>query len=394
MGFCREGEPVSPTWLSALRLTLTPGLGLRRSRLLLEAFGGCEQILDSPDGVLRDVLGTTLWSALRQIPPDWARAQAQIQHWLSAAPPTLGHAVLAWGDEAYPSALTELADPPLLLFVTHPLDDALPLWPASVAVVGSRAATPQGLSVATQWAQGLADAGWCVTSGLARGIDAAAHVGALQSARTGCLTLAAMATGPDRVYPAEHAKLKSRIMARGRCVTEHLPGVAARPMHFPLRNRLLVALSAAVLVVEADCASGSLISAQCALDQGREVMAVPGSVRSPQSRGCHALIRQGATLVTGVDEVLQALPRAGFLAPRPGASAILQTPDGLDPTPLAQTASWRDLQAALGHDPLPVDVLQARLAWPVAELRAQLQLLEGRGLLARLPGDRVQWVGA
>ena len=300
---------MSPLWASALRLKLTPGLGLRRSRLLLDALGGCEQVLQAPDDLLRAVLGVPLWSALRQPPAGLAQAQTHVLNWLAAAPAGMSHTVLAWGDAAYPTALTELPDPPLLLFVTHAHDDPAHRWPASVAVVGSRAATPQGMALARLWSQGLADAGWCVTSGLARGIDAAAHAGALQSAREGCPTMAVMATGADRVYPAEHAELKSRIMARGRCVTEQLPQTPARPSHFPLRNRLLVALSVAVLVMEADLKSGSLISAQCALDQGRDVMAVPGSVLSPQSRGCHALIRQGATLVTGLAEVLQALPR-------------------------------------------------------------------------------------
>lgn len=382
---------MSPHWLSALRLTLTPGLGLRRSRLLLDAMGGCDQILDTPDALLREVLGPVLGSALRQTPPGLACAQDHIRHWLASAPPGLVHAVLAWGEDAYPRALTELPDPPLLLFVIHPEGDSLQVWPASVAVVGSRSATPQGLTVATQWAQGLADAGWCVASGLARGIDAAAHRGALNSARLGCLTLAAMATGPDRIYPAEHAELKARIVARGRCVTEQLPRVSARPMHFPLRNRLLVALSSAVLVVEADLASGSLISAQCALDQGREVLAVPGSVRSPQSRGCHALIRQGATLVTGVDDVLQALPHVGVVAP---ATRGLPSPaDGATAPVAGPSPRRRALLVALGHDPLPVDVLQHRLAWSVSELRAELQHLEDAGELARLPGDRVQWLG-
>ncbi len=387
---------MTPTWASALRLKLTPGLGLRRCRVLLDALGGCAQVLDTPDGVLREALGAALWRALRQTPPDWAQAQDRIRHWLGSAPPGVCHTVLAWGDAAYPTALTELPDPPLLLFVTHAQADPVDTWPAAVAVVGSRGATPQGLALATRWARGLADAGWCVASGLAHGIDAAAHVGALQSTRTACLTLAAMGTGPDRVYPSGHADLKARIVARGRCVTEQLPRVSARPMHFPLRNRLLVALSSGVLVIEADLGSGSLISAQCALDQGREVMAVPGSVLSPQSRGCHALIRQGATLVTEVAEVLEALPRAAATvsATRAAAQGELVWGDAPaasgDPTPDRLQA----MRHALGHDPLPVDVLQQRLAWPMADLRAQLQDLEWRGQLARLPGDRVQWLGA
>jgi DNA processing protein len=166
-------------------------------------------------------------------------------------------------------------------------------------------------------------------------------------------------------------------------------------MHFPLRNRLLVALSAAVLVIEADFESGSLISAQCALDQGRDVMAVPGSVLSPQSRGCHALIRQGATLVTSVAEVLEALPR-GPVVPRMHLADTQLTLRGADPQsdggPAPPHDQIRAIQAALGHDPLPVDVLVQRLPYPVSEIRAQLQALEWQGQVAHLPGDRVQWL--
>ena len=386
---------MTPPWASALRLKLTPGLGLRRCRLLLDALGGCEQVLHASDDLLRGVLGVKLWAALRQAPVGLARAQAQISQWLSASPAGYRHAVLSWGDAAYPKGLAELPDPPLLLFVAHASDDPVHLWPASVAVVGSRGATPQGIALTRQWAHGLADAGWCVASGLARGIDAAAHCGALQSARPGCLTVAAMATGPDRVYPGDHASLKARIMARGRCISEQLPGVAARPMHFPLRNRLLVVLSAAVLVIEADLESGSLISAQCALDQGRDVMAVPGSVLSPQSRGCHALIRQGATLVTSVAEVLDALPRGPDVPRMPWTDTQL-TQSGANPQSDRGQAPQQDqiraIQAALGHDPLPVDVLIQRLPYPVSEIRAQLQALEWQGHVAYLPGDRVQWL--
>jgi DNA processing protein len=395
MGFFKpSGETVSSTWAGALRLKLTPGLGLRRCRLLLDAMGGCEQVLQAPDDLLRGVLGVSLWESLRQPPAEWEQARLRIMDWVSQAPEGIQHTVLAWGDPAYPAALVELPDPPLLLFVAHPEDDPLEAWPASLAVVGSRGATPQGMALAQRWSQELADAGWCVASGLARGIDAAAHTGALQSVRQGCLTLAAMATGPDRVYPAEHAPLKMRITARGRCVSEQLPQVAARPMHFPLRNRLLAALSSAVLVIEADLRSGSLISAQCALDQGRDVMAVPGSVLSPQSRGCHALIRQGATLVTDVAEVLQALPRfqSSGHAPAAPTPADFKPTDAPHPVSASPDPHLAAIQAALGHDPVPVDILLQRLSWPVAETRSQLQALEWQGLLARLPGDRVQWL--
>ncbi len=388
----------TPAWKAALRLQLTPGLGLRRNKLLVEAWGGCAQVLDAPDPALRDILGERVWAALRAEPPAWAAEVAAVEQWLAAATAGVRHAVLAWGDPDYPAALCELADPPLLLFVADAeAVDAPVHWPASVALVGSRGATPQGLAITRQWATELAEAGWCVASGLAHGIDAAAHGGALQSQRPGLLTMAFMGTGPDLIYPPAHAHLKSRILARGRCVTEYLPGQRARKMHFPLRNRLLVALSAGVVVIEADLRSGSLISAQSALDLGREVMAVPGSIRSPLSQGCHALLRQGANLVTSSADITASLPP---LVLQPGASIPTDTQSPATDA-AAQAAlmpaldpQWvRRLQAALGHDPWTVDELWIRLGGSWAELQAGLLALEWQGVLAHLPGDRVQWVG-
>ena len=381
-----------PHWHAALRLQLTPGLGLRRCKLLVQALGSCQAVLEAPDDLLREVLDQRTWAALRAQPPEWASAIAAIDHWLGSAPTGLRHTVLAWGDPDYPLALHELHDPPLLLFVTDSLTSERPMsWPAGVALVGSRQATPQGLSIARQWAHQLADAGWCVVSGLAHGIDAAAHAGALQSGREGLLTMALMGTGPDLVYPPGHGPLKSRIAGKGRCITEHLPGVRARKMHFPWRNRLLVGLSAGVVVIEADLASGSLISAQCALDLGREVMAVPGSIRSTVSQGCHALLRQGATLVENVADVMAALPH--LISPQSSASEGVNAQMGAAPLQSPPEADGvRRLRLALGLDPWTLDELHARIGGSWADLHTSLQQLEWQGHLARLPGDRVQWI--
>jgi DNA processing protein len=376
-------------WQSALRLQLTPGLGLRRARALVQHLGGCEPALDAPDALLRDALGTGLWSSLRSTPAEWDDALTRVRHWIDSVPADRRHRVLAWGEADYPLALTELPDPPLLLFVTAPQTDDWGHWPASVAMVGSRGATPQGLALARQWAHELADGGWCVVSGLAHGIDAAAHQGALMSSGSHCLTMAVMGTGPDGVYPYAHAHLKSCILEQGRCITEYLPGTPARPSHFPMRNRLVTALSAGVVVIEAGVGSGSLISAQCALEQGKEIMAVPGSIRSPLSRGCHALLRQGATLVESTSDIVAALPLRlhprSEPAPKPEIIAPSEPPDDTD---------TRALRSALGHDPLAIDELQARLTWDIARLQARLLTLEIEGRLGRLPGDRVQWMGA
>jgi DNA processing protein len=392
-------------WVDALRLQETPGLGLRRCRALLDVWGDCEAVLQAPDADLRDALSVRQFAALRQAPPDWGLTLERVRHWLSAAPPGQHHAVLAWGDADYPPALAQLPDPPLVLFVAGARCEDAWRWGPGVALVGSRGATPQGMALARQWGLELADAGWCVVSGLAHGIDAAAHLGALQSTRQTCPTWAIMGTGPDLVYPASNAGLKERILARGRCVTEYLPGTLARRPHFPLRNRLLAALSEGVVVIEADAGSGSLISAQCALEQGREVMAVPGSVRSPLSRGCHALLRQGATLVECTADILHALRPAHTQASAQvhvQAELTLAVPAG--PKPLVMGAGGvaapqnadepmaLSVAAALGHDPLPVEVLCQRLGCGMAELSACLLSLEWQGRLARLPGDRVQWV--
>jgi DNA processing protein len=382
----------SSPWQAALRLRLTPGLGLRRCQALLQVLGDPQQVLDAPDGLLRDALGVRLWSALREIPADWPDSVQRVQHWLNSAPPGICHAVIPWGAPAYPLSCAQLADPPLLLFVAHA--DALEpacLWPPGVALVGSRGATPQGLALTRQWAEQLAQAGWCVASGLAHGIDAAAHWGALRCTAGACVTMAVMGTGPDLVYPGAHAELKSRIMQRGICVTEHLPGTLARRPHFPLRNRLLAALTRGVVVVEADLVSGSIISARCALDQGREVMAVPGSVRSPLSRGCHALLRQGATLVESAQDVLAALPQLVVPAATDPESAPPPTGSAVNPQPAV--ALDQAIRRAMGHDPWLVDQLQLHLQCPMNTLQERLSWLELHGLLARLPGARVQWLG-
>jgi DNA processing protein len=249
------------------------------------------------------------------------------------------------------------------------------------------------LALTRQWAEQLAQAGWCVTSGLAHGIDAASHWGALRCASGACVTMAVMGTGPDLVYPSAHAELKSRITLRGICVTEHLPGTLARRPHFPMRNRLLAALTRGVVVIEADLISGSIISARCALDQGREVMAVPGSVRSPLSRGCHALLRQGATLVESAEDVMQTLsalgatPMTGHVEPKSAKTRV-----DVDIT-IPMDAWGQTLCSTMGHSPWTVNQLQVQLDCSMADLLAGLQRLELQGLLARLPGDRVQWLG-
>jgi DNA processing protein len=252
---------------------------------------------------------------------------------------------------------------------------------AMLAVVGSRNPTPQGQLHARQFAQALAQAGVCVVSGLARGIDGAAHEGALAG---GGSTVAVVGTGLDRVYPRRHLELARRIVGQGAIVSEFPLGTPPLHHHFPQRNRILAGLARATLVVEANLQSGSLITARLAAEQGKAVMAIPGSIDSPQSQGCHQLIVQGARLVAGVQDVFEEL---GWpVAPAPTAQVGAAPDEALSPAEAA-------LLNALGHEPVSLDALQARCGWPTDRLQAHLLQLELTGQLARLPGGLFQRLG-
>jgi DNA processing protein len=255
-------------------------------------------------------------------------------------------------------------------------------------MVGSRNPTPQGLINAREFARSLASSGLTVISGLALGIDGAAHEGALlgaqgESAPGGPLpTIAVVGTGLDRVYPRQHRDLAHQIAQRGLILSEYPLGTPPLAPNFPRRNRLISGLSQATLVVEAALPSGSLITAKQALEQGRDVMAIPGSIHSTQSKGCHLLIKQGAKLVESAQDVLEEL----------------RLPDALAQVPLALAAASDDLPedallAALGHDPVSLDALQARCGWATARLQAQLMELELMGQVGRLPGGLFQRIG-
>jgi DNA processing protein len=251
-----------------------------------------------------------------------------------------------------------------------------------LAIVGSRNPTPQGEVNARQFAQTFGAAGWCVVSGMALGIDGAAHEGALMG---GGHTVAVVGTGLDRVYPKKHLALAHRIAERGLIVSEFPLGTPPLTANFPRRNRIISGLAHGTLVIEAALQSGSLITARLAAEQGKEVFAIPGSVHSPQSRGCHLLIKQGAKLVESAQDVLEELrlplsfadAEALTEAPTVGAMTQTETPADEKESPLLQ---------ALGFDATSLDVLQARTGWPTAQLQAQLLALELNGQVARLPG--------
>lgn len=298
--------------------------------------------------------------------------------WLAAGTDGIPRAFWTLGDAAYPPPLLQTADPPLALFA-----EGDPAWleRPMLAIVGSRHATPQGLDNARDFAQALGEAGWTVVSGLATGIDGAAHAGALAGPGG---TVAVVGTGPDDVYPRRHRALAARIRERGLILSEYLPGTPPLRENFPARNRVIAGLARGTLVVEAALQSGSLITARLAAEAGREVFAVPGSIHAAQSRGCHALIRQGAALVESAADILQELQAPAIRqGPAPAPS---ETPaDDAEDTPPGDP-----LLDALGHDPATLDALSARTGWATSALSVRLLELELEGHVSRLPGGLFQ----
>lgn len=351
---------------SWFRLLETPGLGRAPLRRLLAAFGDPASVLSAPAAALREIGGPKLAPLLAEEPPEFTARLGAARAWLEGGP---GRDVVTLGDPRYPPLLLQTADPPLLMYAHG---DVAMLSKPSVAIVGSRSPTAQGRDNARAFARELADGGLVVVSGLAQGIDGAAHEGALAGAAG---TIAVVGTGLDRVYPARHLDLAHRIAARGLLLSEFAPGVPPLPDNFPLRNRIIAGLSLGTLVVEAALRSGSLITARLASEAGREVFAVPGSIHSPQAKGCHWLIQQGAKLVESAADIVDEL--AGTRGERPDEAAELE--DRADP-----------LLQALGDDPVTLDALLARTGWPTPDLTARLLELELDGAVARLPGGLYQ----
>jgi DNA processing protein len=352
------------------RLLETPGLGREGARRLLAAFGSAAHVLAASKTALQEVVGPSLAEALHTEPPAFAgRLQAAHAWWQGGD----GRQVLCIGDSVYPEALLQSADPPLLLYLQG---DAALLKRPCLAIVGSRNASAQGVDNARAFASHLSRHGWTIVSGLAFGIDAAAHEGGLAGPGS---TVAVVGTGLDRVYPARHRALAHRIAAVGLLVSEYAPGTPPLAANFPPRNRIIAGLSRGTLVVEAALQSGSLITARLAAEAGREVFAVPGSIHSPMSRGCHALIRQGAKLVESGADVLDELQPGAALATALPAGRAADVRPAVDP-----------LLEALGHDPTTLDALCARTGWSAQELSARLLELELEDRVARLPGGLYQ----
>ena len=377
-----------------LRLTLTPGIGNGAARRVLARFGLPQAIFQQTEAALQLCVPAAQAKALREIPQGWEALWQTTAQWLAnAAPQGPARAIVSLGDLRYPQALLDTEDPPLLLYLMGPasLLEHQP-FPSDrcLAVVGSRNPTAQGAENARLFARAVCGAGLTIVSGLALGVDAAAHEGALEaatSAGTMAATIAVVGTGLDRVYPRKNLDLAHRIAAHGLIVSEYPLGTPPLPANFPKRNRIISGLSQGTLVVEAALASGSLITARMAAEQGREVFAIPGSIHAPQSRGCHALIRQGAKLVESAQDVLEelkipattvpGLPHEGVNAPGATASDETENP----------------VLAALGYDPLGLDALIARTGMDASTLQVALLELELDGRIARLPGGLFQRVG-
>ncbi len=348
-----------------LTLSLIRGLGGEGARHLLREFKSPEAVLAASNKALCTVVKPELASkvgkgvAVELLEPalDWLADE--------------NNHIVTLGDANYPQSLLNISDPPLLLYVKGRLDL---LNKTALAIVGSRHATPQGISNAEQFAKTLSDAGFCIISGMAHGIDAAAHHGALDGSSA---SIAVVGTGLDKVYPSANRDLAHLLAKQGTLISEFPLGTPPIAGNFPRRNRIISGMSIGCLVVEASLQSGSLITARLAMEQGRDVFAIPGSIHTPQSRGCHKLIKQGAKLVESAQDILDELP-GRILAATP-----LQAP-------VAPSGKQANLLDLIGNDPVSMDVICARSGLTVSQLSAMLLTYELEGHLATLPGGLFQ----
>jgi DNA processing protein len=406
-------------WLQLANASGLPPIALRA---LLAEFGGPQAVLNQSFSALAAIAGEKAAYAVLGAPPrselgSFDECLARTLEWASVP----GNRIVTLADSAYPPALLTMPDPPPLLYVKGRLDL---LQARAVAIVGSRSATPQGTDDARRFAQALSDAGLVVVSGLALGIDGAAHRGGLSGPGG---TIAVIGTGADLVYPPLHHALAHEIATNGTIVSEWPLGTPARPANFPQRNRLIAGLASGVLIVEAAMRSGSLITARFANEMGRDVFAIPGSIHAPLSRGCHRMIKQGAKLVETPDDILEEFgftvqseaAAASVSKPRrrgkarpaedtstePAASEFaleLQDAPGSGSIPRAKpaSASWASaslkpanpeaerLLDALGHSPATLEILAERTDMDGATLQSLLLQLELSGRIGTLPGGR------
>ena len=365
-----------------IRLEQISGVGLETARKLLKAFGMPENIFSAQFSELHQVVSDRIAHAILAPIADTTRALIDKTLIWADQP---GNHILTWADSAYPQALLEIADPPLMLYVKGQVDL---LTRPSIAVVGSRNATAQGVTNAEKFSEALSEAGLTIVSGMALGIDTAAHRGSLKfSGANGGSSVAVIGTGADIVYPARNRDLAHQLAQEGCIVSEYPLGTPAIAANFPRRNRIISGLARGVLVVEAAAQSGSLITARMAAEQGRDVFAIPGSIHSPLSKGCHQLIRQGAKLVESAQDILEELKHYQDLPPtaRSDNQSLAQA-GGTQTAATNKDPIVDRLLTALGFDPVAADTLAQRCNLDAATLNAQLLTLELAGLLEMLPG--------
>ena len=356
-----------------LRLTLLPGIGSETARKLLNQFGLPQQIFTAQAKALREVLSERLLALVLNTP---AEVEVEINKTIDRTLKWLehpNHHLLTLADSAYPSALLTIPDPPVLLYC---VGDINRLNHTALAVVGSRSATQQGIKNAQQFSESLSNAGLTIISGLALGIDAAAHQGGLLGTSS---TVAVVGTGLDTVYPARNRSLAQQIAQQGCIVSEYPLGTPPVAANFPRRNRIISGLARGILVVEAAISSGSLITAKMAAEQGRDVFAIPGSIHASLSKGCHQLIKQGAKLVECAEDVLEEMA---------WPTLKLNVSNQSEPSHAEQAASNSSLLASMGFDPLHIDEIMQISGLSIAEVQSQLLLLELEQNIERLVDGR------
>lgn len=368
-----------------LRLSMTPGLGPVQGQRLLSHFTNALAVEQCSTQQLRALVPKALFEGLLLSRGEAISRQIALAlEWAEQA----DQFILTPDQATFPSLLRQTTDVPMVLYAKGNLSR---LKQPSLAIVGARDATPDGLENASDFACALARRGWCVVSGLAQGIDAAAHRGALLAGPTGASTIAVLGTGTDVIYPRHHAELTRRILgSEGLLLSEFHLGTPARPHHFPRRNRIVAGLSHGVLVVEAALKSGSLLTARLAVEMDREVFAIPGSIHSPLSRGPHALIQDGAKLVESTDDILNEL--GAFCQPLNAPhSPPLEPATGLETSSEALTRATprSPVWDAIGYDPVSEDTLQQRTGMLPAILQCELLTLELNGDIERRPSGLI-----
>ena len=345
------------------------GLGGQGICKLLHRFGSPENVFTASHKELSQIVPEAITSLIKQ-GPNLENATLSLE-WLEKD----DNHLITLADEHYPQALLEIPDPPPILYAKGDLSC---LTMPAIAVVGSRNASTQGEKNAEEFALSLSEHGFCIISGMALGIDGAAHRGALKN-KLG-KTIAVVGTGLDIVYPAKHRELAHKIVAQGLVISEFAIGTPSRPQNFPRRNRIISGLSLGCLVVEANTQSGSLITAKCAAEQGREVFAIPGSIHSPMSKGCHELIKQGAKLVDCIKDITDELA--------PHLTHLMS--ENLEKSAPSESNTLLDF---MGFDPINMESLIALTNLTSEDLSATLLVLELENKIASLPGGRYQRIG-